>query len=193
MSLRGDDLNTLCSPSFLEGLGDASVVELRERRDACQRAEAVLSYLRRVLQGELDLVVAEIELRSGSGTSDVGRLVEELPTILASGVPRSGGGSGRGVQGIPEPVVDDASLEELLADLIGEDPADETRPGGLLAGANLCTFSQAELINTLERLRTEEALLSSKRRILHEHIDAIQAAIVDRYKTGAADPDSLLS
>lgn len=189
MSLRGDELNDLCSPSYLDGLESASVAELRQRRDVSQRAEAILSYLRRVIQGELDLVLAEIELRAGGARSDVGRLVEELPTILAAGTQ---GGAGRPVAGMAEVVVDDATIEELLAPLVG-DEAGVSRPSGLLAGANLCTFAQEELLDTLERLRTEESVLSGKRRVLHEHIDAIQAAIVERYKTGAANPDSLLA
>lgn len=191
MTLRGDELNALCSPTYLEGLESAPVTELRRRREDSQRAEAVLSYLRRVIQGELDLVLAEIELRASGARSDVGRLVEELPTILAAGTPGVGAPS-RPIVGMAEVIVDDATIEELLAQLVGDDP-DGSRPSGLLAGANLCTYTQEELLDALERLRTEEAVLSGKRRVLHEHIDAIQAGIVDRYKSGAADPDSLLA
>ena len=87
MSLTGQDLNELCSENYLDGLAGASVSELRSLRDACQRAEAVLSYLRRVIQGNIDLVVAESKVRQDGGHSDLGRLVDELPSILASSGP----------------------------------------------------------------------------------------------------------
>lgn len=195
MSIIGDDLEQLCDPAYLEGLDAAPVTELRQRRDACQRAEVLLSYLRRVIQGEMDLVTAELELRSSGETSDVGRLVEELPTILA----RERGTSDASHEAVPsipgadEALVNDVSLDELLAQLSGGSTPPESMTSGLLAGANLCAFSQDELLSTLERLRIEETRISSRRRVLHEHLDAIQGAIVDRYKSGTADADSLLA
>ncbi|MHB8244600.1 MAG: RsiG family protein [Acidimicrobiales bacterium] len=198
MSLTGRDVNELCSPAYLDGLDSAPVTELRSRREACQRAEAVLSYLRRVMQGEMDLVLAEIEHRGEGGRSDIGRLVEELPSILTSSPPAQFEFSHLPVTGTAAPaelvdVPGDLALEELLAQVLASDRDDSDLPGGLLPGANLCTFTGPELRATLERLRGEESTLSSKRRILHEQIDAIQAAIVDRYKSGVADADSLLA
>ncbi|MGH9298562.1 MAG: hypothetical protein ACRDZT_01440, partial [Acidimicrobiales bacterium] len=87
MSLTQHDLERLLEPSYLGGLESASVARLRAFRDEFQHAEVILSYLRRVIQGELDLVAGEMAVRASNGRSDVGRLVEELPTILAlSGV-----------------------------------------------------------------------------------------------------------
>lgn len=197
MSLTQLDLERLLEPSYLDGLPDAPVTDLRARRDECQRAETVLSYLRRVIQGEIDLVAAEIAGRAVNGRSDVGRLVDELPTILAAGAAVSGAVPAH----VPlSPTTGDATpgdasgfaLEEVLRDMFADGDGGETLPGGLLPGANICTFGDEELHRTLDRLRDEESVLSVQRHQLHHQIDAIQAAVVDRYKTGAADVDSLL-
>lgn len=198
MSLTGNDLKELCSPSYLEGIGSASLAELRIRRDACQRAELVLSYLRRVVQGEVDLALAEIRQRDGGGRSDLASLVESLPTILATEV-RSAGTPNHVAAPAMMTSTEIADMQQGLAleELLEQVLADEERtegslPGGVLPGANLCTFQDHELQEALDRLRRDEALLSSRRRVLHEHIEAFQAAIVERYKSGAADPDTLL-
>ena len=198
MSLTGEDLSKLCSPSFLDGIEVAPVTELRIRRDACQRAELVLSYLRRVIQGEMDLVLAEMELRADGSRSDVGRLVEDLPSILAFSGPSTGEPTHVPVAtmlavGEVMDVQHDITLEELLVSVLSDEQGDQVLPGGLLPGANLCTFVGEELLASLTRLRDVEKILSGKRRSLHDHIDRIQGAIVDRYKSGAADPDSLLA
>ncbi|MGH9299887.1 MAG: hypothetical protein ACRDZT_08200, partial [Acidimicrobiales bacterium] len=85
----------------------------------------------------------------------------------------------------------DLPIEDLLNGLFPLDLA-ESLPGGLLPGANLCTLADDELVKTLARLQQEESSLSAQRHQLHDGIDEIQAAIVERYKSGAADPDSLL-
>jgi hypothetical protein len=191
MSLTAKDLDELCSPACLDGVVDAPVTELRTRRDASQRAEMVLSYLRRAVQGEIDLVTAELDQRRKTGRSDLGRLVEELPSILAS-PPSTGAGPIRStlpIMGDVAELGDEIALDELLAELAGEVPGEAP----LLPGANVCSLSADELGASLERLRQVEREVSSRRRLLHEHIDAFQAAIVDRYKSGAADPDSLLA
>jgi hypothetical protein len=202
MSLTAHELKQLCSTSYLDGLDTAAVTELRQRRDACQRAEVILSYLRRVIQGEMDLVLAEMEQRRSGGASDVGRLVEDLPAILSSGPPASGRPASEPthVSVLAMPAVaemmdlqHELSIDELLAEVLATDPEDAGRPGEILSGANLCTYEDDELQEALSRLRDEETTVSGKRRILHEQIDAIQKAIVDRYKSGAADADSLLA
>jgi hypothetical protein len=194
MSLTAEDLNELCSSSYLEGLDDAPVAALRTKRDACQRAEMVLSYLRRVLQGEIDLVTAELDQRRETGGSDVRRLVEDLPSILSS--PAAGGAppprSSVPIMGDVGELGDDIAPEDLLDELAAElGPKGGSR--AVLLGANVCALPEEELSESLSRLKELEQQVSRKRRQLHEHIDSIQEAIVDRYKSGAANPDSLLA
>ncbi len=201
--MRRQDVESMLSPGYIEGLELAAVDEVRRRRDKCQRAESVVSYLRRVIQGELDLVMAEMELRAGGARGDVERLVEELPAILgvshSISVSRSPAEvtvrfavssppSARGWQGN-----EDAILEELIGRSLDDELAGTGLDRGIPPGANLGTFTDAELTELVERMRDEEASLSAQRRQLHERIDLLQAAIIERYKSGAASVDSLLS
>ena len=216
MSLRNADVERLVAPSFVEGLEDAPVSELRSRRDECMRAEVVVSYLRRVLQGELDLVRAERELRAGGQRGDPSKLVEELPAILGHGPRRerpageeaSSGTKGnakvsRGpgahlslvtIPGLGEEWSEpwEKELDEMIGGALSSELVELALPGGALPGGNLQKFSDEELAAAEGRLDENETALSAVRRRLHERIDELQAAIVARYKSGAASPDSLL-
>lgn len=199
MSLHEEDIDRLLEPELTSDLDSVEVGELRLRRDARQRAEVALSYVRRVLQGELDIVAAELSARGRGVRGDTGRLVEDLPTILAAGAsstPAPGrahetrltmaGGAG----GWTEQT--ELDLEQLVVEVLtAELKGDETRQA-VLPGANLGAFGDEELRSLAELLLSAETTVSGKRRALHDQIDRLQTAIVGRYKVGAADPDSLL-
>jgi hypothetical protein len=207
MSLQRRDVDRLLAPEFVDGLADAPVAEIRDRRDQCRRVEDLVSFLRRVIQGQLDLIHAEIEMRGSGSGGDDGRLVHDLPSILA-GTSTAGGGvehastswsSGhQGASLLAIPAVSDmfGEYEDLapadIAAVIAPDLVKTTFQNGTLPGANLGSYSDAELRQVMESLGEHEARLSAERRILHEQIDTLQAMIVERYKSGAADADSLL-
>ena len=203
MRLRRQDVETLLSPVYIEGLELAAVDEVRRRRDECQRAESVVSYLRRVIQGELDLVIAEMELRAGGARGDAERLLEELPAILGASrsvsVSRSPAEVTVQFDVAPPPSArgwrgnEDAILEDLIGHSLDSDLAEAGLERAAPPGANLGTFTDPELAELVERMRDDEASLSAQRRQLHERIDLLQAAIIERYKSGAANVDSLLS
>jgi len=218
MSLRKADVERLVAPDFVEGMAEAPVAELRARRDECMRAEVVVSYLRRVLQGELDLVRAELELRSSGERGDASRLVEELPSILARRRPggsggqaeegseqagatpapqRAGGGPHLSLVAMPGLGEDwsepwEKELDEMIAGALSSELVELSLPGDALPGSNLQKFTDEELAAVAGRLEENEASLSAVRHQLHERIDELQAAIVERYKSGAASADSLL-
>lgn len=199
MGLHEKDIDRLLEPDVTADLETVPVAELRVRRDACQRAEVALSYVRRVLQGELDIVAAELEARGRGVRGDARQLVQDLPTILA------GIGSDAPAQqhaheprltmaGVAEGWTEqkELALEDLVAEvLIAEQHGDETHQP-VLPGANLGAFGDEELRALAASLRAAETSVSSRRRALHDRIDQLQTAIVERYKVGAADADSLL-
>lgn len=213
MALQRKDVDRLLSPEFIEGLTDASVGELREKRAECRRVEDLISYLRRVLQGQIDLVLAEMELRLGEAVEDhQHRLVEDLPTILAGAqAPRGVGGSDRSrelgghrttthptasalsMPAVTEVFTEDAGLApDEIAAIVAPDLAATAFKGGMLPGANLESFDDTELSELVSRLSQQESALSAERRVLHERIDMLQAIVVHRYKSGAARADTLL-
>lgn len=210
MSLRREDVDKLLAPAFVEGLVDAPVDEIRAKGAQCRRVEDLVSYVRRVAQGQIDLVTAELAMRNLGGRGDHQRLlVEDLPSILAnsptaggSGLrPESGGSGGPGGQATSLLAV--AAVSEVFSeeqDFAPDEIAAVISPGldalpfsgGMMPGANLESFASTELEELVERLREYESLLSAERRVLHERIDQLRALVVERYKSGAADADTLL-
>ncbi|MCC6226627.1 MAG: hypothetical protein IT195_09500 [Microthrixaceae bacterium] len=150
------------------------IVELRALRDRCQEMEAGLSLGRRLAQGRLDIVMAELERRGGGAAG----LIERLPEVLAKHT--RGSGPPRPVRDTELPAFTDdiaAALEELL-------PAEQL--------GHLDQVDPAELDAVIERLRDFEQEVSRKRHELHRVIDDLQEEIVGRYRSGAASVDDLL-
>jgi hypothetical protein len=182
MSVQPDQVDHLLSPEFVAGIEQASVEEVRVKRDACQKAEVALSYVRRVLQGKLDLIEAERARRAGGGTGGDAELIERLPQILA-GPPTSGSAPHQPLATMPGVA---AGLSEAYeVELSAIDGLED------LAG-NVGMLDDAQLEEVAVRVRATEAQVSARRRGLHERIDQLQAQIVARYKSGEADVDSLL-
>ena len=172
-------IDRLLSADYLSGIGDLSMTELRERRQACQEVETGLSYLRRLVQGRLDIVHAELSRReSGGAPSDLEDLIQRLPSILAE----HSTGVGRGP--LPE-VVGPPDVETFSAQLDAIVDADRL--------ASLPSRSEADVRALADELTELERTVSSQRQALHERIDTLQEEIVRRYKSGEATVDALLS
>ena len=175
-----DNLIRLLDPHYLDSVDDLSVDDIRRMRAECQEAEASLSYLRRLIQGRMDIVHAYIERPAGSDAPDLSSVVENLAGILAG--PGRAGGPGR------NPVLHTPDTDEMagltieLDDVLG---ADEI--------GRLAQFDDVELAELAGRLRDLENRVSAERRGLHERIDTLQAELVERHKSGRASVDGLLS
>ena len=186
MSTESADLQRFLSPSFLDGIETRPMEDLRATRAEVQEAEVAVSYVRRVVQGRLDIVRAERKRRSGGVASDdpaeeAGSLVEDLPGILADS---SHGGRTSGPGRLPMHIDPGQQADTLVADLDREvDPNRLTEIG---------TLSDAEIDVVTDSLRAIERQLSDQRHALHERLDALQAEMVRRYQSGEANVDNLL-
>src|SRR5690606_19399725 len=60
-------LEQLTAPAYLAGLTDVPLERVRAMRAECQAVENALSYVRRLAQGRLDIVGAELERRREGG------------------------------------------------------------------------------------------------------------------------------
>jgi len=176
------DLEAVLADSFIDGLAELPMDEVRARRAACEEIEVGLSYLRRLVQGRLDIVFAESRSRDDSGVAAEGRsladVVEQLPAILAPGV--VGGGPGR-LDSRLEPAGDH---REFTADL---DRVIDVTGLGRLGG-----LSTQDLAVITDRLVALEQRVSAQRRLLHDRLDLVQAEIVRRYRSGEVSVDTLL-
>ncbi|HEY0871271.1 MAG TPA: aerial mycelium formation protein, partial [Acidothermaceae bacterium] len=70
----------MLSEGYLDGLASLPLSEVRELRDQAEQEEADLSYLRRMLQGRVDIINAELPRRRGDAG---GSIIDQLPRILA--------------------------------------------------------------------------------------------------------------
>jgi hypothetical protein len=165
-------------PDFLDGIADLPLATVRERRAQCLEVETALSFARRLVHGRLDILANERQRRVGGEASDLHALVEDLPAILAE--KGRAAGPGRLVQQLgPTEAVD-----PLVARL------DELTPPGIVSDPTAVTGT--ELDGHIERLVAFEQELSAQRHVLHDLLDALQAEITRRYRTGEATVDALL-
>ena len=172
-------LARVLNPDFVKDIGSLSMDELRARRDECTEVETALSYVRRLAQGHLDILVADLQRRAvGDGSPQVSEMVNQLNEILASGPPRAPG-TGR-LPSIMAPDLDEEVVGELEATL-----AD-------LTVGDLDVLSDEQAIALGERLRDFERQVSRDRRALHEHMALFEADVVRRYKGGETTVDALL-
>jgi hypothetical protein len=179
MTSHQDDLARILTSTYLDGMADRSLADIRAMRTECQEAEVALSYLRRLIQGRLDIVHTYLEHPGSDALRDLGTLVNDLPGILSSG-PGRPPGPGH----LPQLLSPDTEAVDLTAELDAVLGADEV---GTLADLDI-----DQLNSIAGQLEAIETRVSTDRRALHERIDTLQAELVDRHKTGRATVDGLL-
>ena len=169
------------NPSYLADLEELSLTELRAKRQACAELETDLSYLRRLVQARVDLIVAESERRHlGLSEPAPEALVEQLPQILCEHTHAAGLGRLPAIFAPAEgaQLSLGARVEELL-------PSDKLE--------SLATLGSDELSELLTRLSDLERDVSGERRALHDIQDRLQEELVRRYRSGEANVDALLA
>jgi hypothetical protein len=172
-------IDRIIDPAFLEGVEEVSLEQLRQMRDECHEVEKELSFERRLSHARVDILSAELERRSGGGSAD---LIARLPEILAS--------EERRVPETPLPArAPDFSVprnadipRRRIEEIVGEQTL-----------ARLGQISADEIRAIIASLNEHESGVSTRRRQVHEVMNAIQEEIVRRYRTGRADPSAVLS
>jgi len=161
---------------YLAGISSIDMDEVRSLRKEAEQEETDLSYLRRLLQGRLDILRAELARRAGGGGGD---LVDSLPQILSDeGASASPHGLGRHIAAEPSRADSHRRhVEALVADV---------------DLSNLAAHDEASLRRGVEVLEREEQEVSDKRRAVQTVMDACTAEITRRYRDGDADVSDLL-
>lgn len=173
------DLAALLDPGYLGDLPGRSMDEVRAMRAECQEVETGLSLLRRLVQGRLDIVGLELTRRADGGAPpDLPDLIARLPEVLADRTRAPGVGR---LPQLMTPGELPAELEAELDAIVGSGPL-----------ADLPSVDDAHLRTMADALSAFEQRVSTHRHDLFERIDALQADITRRYKTGEASVDSLL-
>jgi len=170
-------------PEYTSDLEQLPMEALRSKRDSCTQLETELSYLRRLAQARVDLILAESQRRHGSAAGEDGEstsdLVQRLPQILADHGRHEGPGRLPSLlaPGEGEQVRLAARVEELL-------PSDQL--------GSLDELAPAQLDDLLRDLSELERRVSAERRALHDIQDLLQEELVRRYRSGEANVDALL-
>src|SRR5688500_7226896 len=119
-------LDDVLADGYLGDLASRPIEDLRTMRAACQEVATGLSMLRRLVQGHLDIVGAELGRRADGGArDDVAALVDRLPEALADRTLTPG--VGRLSQLLAPESLDpalEAELDALLGSTSGVDLSD---------------------------------------------------------------------
>jgi hypothetical protein len=168
-------IDRVLAEDYLAGIAQAPLADVRAQRAEAEQEEADLSYVRRLVQGRIDIIRAELARRSGG---EDGSLVDNLATVLADQTRAPARGLGR--HATVEPSRVDAHqryVERLVADVDLADTSART---------------EEELQSALDVLTAEESALSGKRKRVQEVMDALSAEVTRRYRDGEADVSALL-
>ena len=174
-------LNRVLAPDYLNGLVEWTDDELRARRAECHQLEEAASYLRRLTQVRLDIIGAELDGRR-RGMATTGTVVERLTKVLA-------GSPEHTAVGVRGRLMSDNPRDDQEAWAAGRV---DTAAGGIPLEA-VDGLNDEALGSLTDSLVTLEHDVSQERRRLHEVYDAIQAELVQRYRTGRSTVDRLLS
>lgn len=166
-------LDSILQLDYVDQLDKRTMDELRAMKRECDEEEAALSYARRLLQGKIDLMSAELEARAA-----------DIPTAGAADIPgalsRPGYGGFRGRFPrimVPPETRETQEVLALLADPILMD---------------LESITEDELRSAVNRLTTVERRISRLRRRVHEQTDLVEKEITRRYASGEASVQELL-
>ncbi|MGJ5754925.1 hypothetical protein FB563_3132 [Streptomyces puniciscabiei] len=160
-------------------LARLSLPELRTLRRDAQRDEADLSYVRRLLQGRIDILRAEL-CRRGRASLPApadASVVDRLPEILKDAPARHRSSARHVTLGTPH----NEEYRQLAAEMLAE-----------VELSDLQARTDLELTAAMGRLVRYEQEVSGRRQLLQRTTDDCSAEIARRYREGEAQVDDLL-
>jgi hypothetical protein len=167
-------IDRVLAEDFASDLAALDLDEIRSRRREAEQEEADLSYVRRMLQGRMDILRAELARRAGGGD----KIVEHLSQVL-SDTGRSDHGLGRFLRVEPSRVDEHRRMVEQVVADVGVSDVEQ--------------HSDDELRAALGRLEGFERGISEDRHRVQQVMDALTTEVAGRYKSGSASVDDLLA
>ena len=168
-------IDRVLAEDFLDGLTSAALTDVRAMRAEAEQEEVDLSYLRRLVQGRMDVIRADLAHRDDASSRG---LIAGLTKLFADEARTPARGLGR--HSTLEPSRTDSHrryVEALMADVNLSDVSART---------------PEELAHSMTVLRDEEQKISVKRRDVQSVMDACSAEITRRYREGEAHVAALL-
>lgn len=177
--MMNSDLDRITAPDYLADLAGLSIAEIRERRATCQTLENTASFVRRFVQGRLDLVAAAKANQAGGPVPSLNEVIVGPENFVADG-----DGDTRSTRPVTE-------FDAGAANMVWIDHLDEiVSPVDL---ASLHELEAEQLDQMIDALGSYEQQVSADRRKLHHVIDTLQGEIIERYRAGDANVESLLA
>lgn len=173
------DVEELLASADREPLSSLPTQRLRELRAAFEAHERGVSYVRRVLQGRVDILRAELGRRERRGDDAAESLLASLPTILGGDHVATDPLQARAA---PVEVPDTAEPHQAELDRILDASGLHTLP----------ERSTDEIRELIDLLAEQERVLSARRRELFDRVDAARDELAARYKDGRASISELL-
>jgi hypothetical protein len=167
-------IDRVLAEGFLDSMASAPLDEIRALRADAAQEEADVSYVRRMLQGRIDILRAEVERRGGGSAASI---LDSLPRILAD---ERGDPHGLGSHQTVEPSRVDQHRRRVEALVANVDIS------------NVSAASDEDLERALVTLVEEERTQSETRRLVQTVADACAAEITRRYREGEAAVEDLL-
>lgn len=161
-------------PTFTKGLEDLSLPDLRARRREAEKEEQEVSYSRRMLQGRVDLLRAELRRRAGLGDP----LLPNLPRILAD-----------------DPAAPRRQSRHVPVGAPAPGPSSEGGEGIATTGLtpDFRKLTDRELRGAVDSIEANERVVSDTRARIHRVLDRLSQELTRRYRDGSAQVDDLLS
>ena len=171
-------VDRVTEPSYVEDVEAKTADELKAMLAECTEAENEVSFERKLCQGRIDILKAELTRREeGRDSSD---LVARRPQILA--------GDSRSEPGQLPSRAPDFSIprnadipRRRVEEIVGEQTL-----------ARLPQLPDEEIRSVIGALTEHESNLSARRKALHEVIEVLQRENVKRLKSGETDPTAAL-
>jgi hypothetical protein len=168
-------IDKVLADDFTDGLDTIDLDDLRGRRREAEQEEADLSYVRRMLQGRMDILRAELARRAGGNQA---KIVEHLSQVLSDSG-RNDHGLGRFLRVEPSRVDEHRrAVEQVIADV---------------GVSDVEGHSDEDIRGALGRLEKFEHAVSEDRHRVQKVMDALTAEVAGRYKSGAANVEDLLA
>ncbi|RKS79988.1 hypothetical protein CLV35_0406 [Motilibacter peucedani] len=175
-------IDRVLSSGYLENLAERDLDEVRTLRREAEQEESDLSYVRRLLQGRLDILRAEQTRRATGGEPIDEGSEEDFVARLARTLADSG----------PRADQSHARLPHVDPSRIGETRRRVEQLAAEVGFSDLGALSDDEIASAVSRLRAFEDEVSHSRRDVQTVVDACTAEIGRRYKEGVAHVEDLL-
>ena len=169
-------IDRVTAEDYLADIESADAPTIRVMRDDCREEEARLSFARRVVHGQLDIVRAEQRRRGGD--SDEG-LVSSLSEVLSD----EPAARSRELRSAPLYIPEEGGYGQRSHDTLIDDPELGRVP----------ELDDEQLATLLARLEEKEVRISSMRRTVLSHLDALQDQLIIRYRDGGVDVDEVVA